>query len=447
MTIAGAFFVLVASIASGCSYRAPSEAMTLWAWGDNSRGQLGVGDLGIHAGPVKVPGLTNLVDAEAGWQHTVGLGADGRVWQWGRDWGSGVGEQYSDYFMRDCADQTTDCHPSPTAVIDQSGVAITDGTAIAAGTTYSLLVRTADHTVWAWGNNASGQLGYTSVLLGGADPRRSAVARAVLNGPDHVLAVDATSGTSFALRAGPPAIILWAWGSNAGGQLGMTLPDVDNEAQLERMQPAPVPGLGADLFDFAGGDQHELALGTNGAVWGWGWNAHNRVTGRSGSDSFVFTPVHPNVFIQGSGYEPLPPIRTVAAGCDHSLALTRDGKLLSWGGWEYGQRGDVLWDGLSHGYSRDEVHEMKPFGGAAIRGISAGCKFSLALLDDGTVWAWGDNSHGQLGLATTETCMVSSARSVPCSTTPMQVPGLTNVNSISAGTIHSVAIARAGATP
>jgi alpha-tubulin suppressor-like RCC1 family protein len=121
-------------------------------------------------------------------------------------------------------------------------------------------------------------------------------------------------------------------------------------------------------------------------------------------------------------------VTAVAAGNHHSLALLSDGTVMAWGEDESGQLGEggepsmsdvpVPVQGLSH-----------------VKAIAAGNDFSLALLDNGTVMAWGANEYGQLGTGSTEP---------EESEVPVAVKGLTGVTAIAAGGEHSLAIVAGG---
>jgi len=113
----------------------------------------------------------------------------------------------------------------------------------------------------------------------------------------------------------------------------------------------------------------------------------------------------------------------LSAGASHSLALSTDGYPSAWGSDSSGQLGDNA-----------TTTEKGPSSGPALTGITQivagrGSSFSLAVKKDGTVWAWGANSSGQLGNNSTTTSKV-----------PVQVPGLTNVIAIAAGASHALAL-------
>jgi alpha-tubulin suppressor-like RCC1 family protein len=124
----------------------------------------------------------------------------------------------------------------------------------------------------------------------------------------------------------------------------------------------------------------------------------------------------------------------VAAGYEFSLALLSDGRVIAWGQNGFGQ--------LGRGNTEAGKVALKVTGLREARAIAAGDEHSLALLPNGTVVAWGYNSFGQLGDGTTtgpEKC-----RGLACSTWAVPVEGLSDVTAIAAGGVHSLALRRDG---
>ncbi len=119
----------------------------------------------------------------------------------------------------------------------------------------------------------------------------------------------------------------------------------------------------------------------------------------------------------------------VSCGEYHSLALLGDGKVLAWGDNRHGQLGDNN-GGRFGAYSALPIQLNF---NAGIKAISAGDWHSLAVKDDGTVWAWGNNSSGRLGDGTTENKLV-----------PTKINGLNNMVAVSAGAEHSLALREDG---
>ena len=124
---------------------------------------------------------------------------------------------------------------------------------------------------------------------------------------------------------------------------------------------------------------------------------------------------------------PIPKIIDVAAGSRHALALTVDGRVFAWGNGQLGQLGIGDLPIVNFTTRSPDINYFVPYpieipGLANVIAISAGPEFSLALLRDGTVRAWGENYAGQLGDGSTER-----------RTRPVQVRGITNAVAVSAG--------------
>ena len=134
---------LVAIAGGGAHSLAVKADGTVWAWGFNQYGQLGNGSNADSYAPVQVPGLVNVIAAAGGEHHTLALKSDGTVWAWGRNRHGELGNGTN-----------TDSNV-PVWVSGLSGVI---AIAPASGANHSLALK-ADCTVWAWGYNASGQLG------------------------------------------------------------------------------------------------------------------------------------------------------------------------------------------------------------------------------------------------------------------------------------------------
>lgn len=115
---------------------------------------------------------------------------------------------------------------------------------------------------------------------------------------------------------------VWAWGCNDHGQLG------DGTTTDYRSDPAQVGGL-RGVIAIAVGEQHTVALKSEGTVWTWGYNTYGQLG--DGSNAERNTPV------QVSG---LSDITAIAAGWEHTIALKSDGTVWTWGNNSDGQLGD-----------------------------------------------------------------------------------------------------------
>ncbi|MDD5075423.1 MAG: DUF4215 domain-containing protein, partial [Candidatus Peribacteraceae bacterium] len=187
----------------------------------------------------------------------------------------------------------------------------------------------------------------------------------------------------------------------------------------------------------AAGMNHNLAIGSDGGVYAWGSN-YGCVLGNnicSASEQYYETPYVRVVGIGGGGY--FSEAKAVSVGKDFSLALNNGGNVYAWGvNFAY-----QLGNGTTN-ISGQPV-QVKGVGGQGnltnIAAISAGDHYSLALGNDGFVYAWGYNGYGQYGDGT-----------IADSTTPVRVKGvggqgyLANIVAISAGYGHSLAIDSSG---
>jgi alpha-tubulin suppressor-like RCC1 family protein len=289
----------IASISAGLLHSvALKPDGTVWTWGGNEYGQLGDGTYtrGENT-PVRVSGLTGVIDIDAWGWHNLAVKSDGTVWAWGRNIAGQLGDG-----------TYTRSKNIPVQVNGLTGVI-----AIAAGGGHSLAVKS-DGTVWAWGLNNFGQLG------DGTNIRRKNIPVQV-NGLTGV--IDTAAGGLHSLAVKSDGTV-WAWGRNNLGQLG-------DETNTSRNTPVQVSGFSNGTTDIAiaAGSEHSLALKSDGTFWAWGGN----VVGQLGNG----TNIDSNIPVQVSG---LTNVISIAAGETHSLALKSDGTVWAWGANWYGQLGD-----------------------------------------------------------------------------------------------------------
>ncbi len=172
------------------------------------------------------------------------------------------------------------------------------------------------------------------------------------------------------------------------------------------------------ILNVSAGWGHSLALRSDGTIWAWGFNC----SGQLGNNTKVSSSIPIQIKDPNDVSEPLTGITKTSAGAYYSLALKSDGTVFAWG---YNQDGH-----LGDGTFVDRLMPAQVLGLSNITDISAaGGYHSLALKSDGTVFAWGCNTNGQLGDGT------KTDR-----TTPVQVQGLSNIVAVSPGYLHSLAL-------
>jgi alpha-tubulin suppressor-like RCC1 family protein len=186
----------------------------------------------------------------------------------------------------------------------------------------------------------------------------------------------------------------------------------------QRTTPVAVSGLGSGVAAIAAGSNHSCALTTAGAVHCWGSNGNGQLG--DGSTTSQSTPVAVSGLDSG--------VAAIAAGNSHTCALTTAGAVRCWGWNSSGQLGD--------GSTTQRTTPVAVSGlGSGVAAIAAGRHHSCALTTAGAVQCWGNNNSGQLGDGST------MGRS-----TPVAVSGLdSGVAAITAGSQHSCARTTAGA--
>jgi len=303
-------------------------------------------------------------------------------------------QSFSPTFAWGCnaGDNTTVAKSSPVLVVG----GFTDWCQLSAGSAHSLGVRL-NGTAWAWGNGGNGQLGDNAAAL-----RSSPVS--VVGGFTDWCQVSASDNHSLGVRQNGSA---WAWGAGCSGLLG------NNNSALNFSSPVSVVGGFTDWCQVSAGSVHSLAVRANGTAWGWGCDINGQLASCGvNRSSPISIPLGFTDWCQVS-----------AGGC-HSLGLRCNGILYAWGSNGQGR--------LGTNSSTSQCSFPTPVVGGFTDWCqaSAGFSHSLGLRQNGSAWAWGCNTCGQLGDNTTV------SRSSPVSV----VGGFTDWCQVSAGGVHSLAI-------
>ncbi len=249
------------------------------------------------------------------------------------------------------------------------------------------LTRLGDGRVLAWGANPSGVLGQNKGIL---DLSFLAQASAVLDA-DGQLALQGVARVSAGETSAAALTVdgqVRAWGSN--DQFALGLKAILNAALL----PVYVPDLSAranldHVVQVEMGSQGSVALKDDGTVVGWGEWPADLVASSASLPTQIVTP---------DGKGPLRDIVAVSAGRTFYLALGAEGKVYAWGN-DMALTGNLGSGSVLTVQVKTPVVVKKQDGSELtdIVQISAGYNFSLALDKNGQVWAWGDNSSGQMG--------------------------------------------------
>jgi alpha-tubulin suppressor-like RCC1 family protein len=336
------------SVASGFSATVAIQSNgTLWSWGQNNFGQLGLSDTTNRSSPVQVGALSNWVTVLSTGSSPLSIVSNGSLYAWGRNEFGQLGQ--NDTLTRS----------SPVQVLNfaftQLGVGVTNGYAIRN-----------DGTFWSIGRGAFGALGTGSTTDSSS---------LVQVGSSSLWT--RLSGTRLGMLAIQTPGTLWVWGSNAFGSLGLNTDGASNFST-----PVQVGALSV-WTQVAGGNDYSLAIQSNGTLWAWGLN-NNGCLGLNTTTGTFSSPVQVGA---------LTIWRSIAAGVSVSGLIQSNGTLWMCG---YNIAGEL-------GVNTSTVRISSPVQVGALSvwtRVSCGNRFTLALQSNGTLWAWGGNSNGRLGLNT-----------------------------------------------
>ena len=330
----------ILQIASGANHNLVLKSDgTVWSWGDNSNGQLGIGSSTYTGGIVQVIGLTNVTAIAACSNNSLALKSDGTIWSWGRN----------NFYQ--LGDGTLTDRATP---IQISG--LTNIEKIECGT-YQTMAMDEDGVVYMVGSNR-GAFGIGTTNKSNSAP--------VDIGTYEDTDMSAGWDFTFILDEGE----IYAAGINTEGQLG----DGTTTTRPTRFKISGISGV----KQVSAGAQHALAVKTDGSVYAWGHNEHSKLG--NGGTSSVYVPTTIN--LSGIDY--------VAALTKHSLAISSSGTVYAWGYNNAGQLGD--------GTTTKRLSPVLIQGLEDIVMIAGGASHSIAVDSSGTIWVWGDNAMNQLGL-------------------------------------------------
>jgi alpha-tubulin suppressor-like RCC1 family protein len=444
-------------------------------WGENLRGQLGtLYKSSWEESPVRAEGESNITAVSTGGSFTLELHGDGTVTAAGAGFYGSIG-----YGGRKATWEQGKTHVTVSGL---SGVK-----ALSSGAEYSLALL-GDGNVEAWGNNAYGTLGNGTGGFEKETGENQLVPKEVraLNG-DEVTGIASGGGANFAVLPGGRVM---AWGHNNRGQLGIAWPEECKKRKTcepgakkpseepgkkeaehlcwtevgpEQCSKVPKPvteGEGAGeaavehVVQVSAASESTYALLADGEVLSWGNDGKGQLgqTLEPGPHTSFTRPGR----VMASETEPLQHVVAIAAQANHALALLEGGRVVGWGDAANGSLGEAA--GICG-------HEHKSGGGTwpcdryatpltALNGIdvtaiAAGSGFSAVLGSEGRVYTTGTNTYGELGIG--PKCENEGGemgyQGVCYSHLWNPVPGLEDVQAISAGLKDVTALVGAGASP
>jgi alpha-tubulin suppressor-like RCC1 family protein/serine/threonine protein kinase len=356
-----------------------NDLVLLWpftglaAWGGNISGTLGNGlstdsDVPVNVLPHLLAGKT-VVQLAAGMLHTLALTSEGKIYAWGENKYGQLGGTATESIL------------VPLEMELRGALAGKKVVAVAAGNTFSLAL-TSEGRVVAWGGNDQGQLGDGSERTFSAEPVE-VESGGVLKG---VRVAQIAAGVAHGMGLTSSGAVV-TWGSNNWGHLGIGRAGGISRVPVALDAPA---WAGRRITDIASGALagHSLAVAEDGTLYGWGLNFFQQVGVRDadGDKLRAARITHP-VLEAGA--------KALSAGVSHSVVLTRDERVVCFGGNDRGQLGIGM---TGQSFSPMPVDASGPLKGREVTLVKAGSYFSAALTRDGQVFTWGSGVNGRLGI-------------------------------------------------
>ncbi|KAI1354802.1 RCC1/BLIP-II [Xylaria sp. FL0043] len=397
----------------------PAAPLDIFVFGEGSSGELGLGSKkyeGKKPIDVKRPRINHNLDAKqvgvvdiaCGGMHAIALTKDNRVLTWGvnddkalgRDttWSGGVRD--ADAEDSDSEDEDdTGINPleSTPAQIENGELEKSDVICKVAATDSASFLLTTDGFVFGWGTfrGADGIIGFSKGIKVQPTPMLIAPLQDIVDiacGSNHVLALDVNGK-------------VWTWGSGGQFQLGRK-PLTRHGGPTATLQPEPCGMFGKRhrATSIAAGSYHSFYIDNQERVWSWGLNNYSQ-TGQyddTGKDDAMV--LQPKVVDSLKDLN----IDMIAGGEHHSVARTKDGKLLTWGrvdGHQVGQPATLYnEDNAMFDENNRPRILLKPTSVPDInaRFVTAGVDTSFAIDVDGQVYSWGFSANYQTGQGTTD---------------------------------------------
>ncbi len=329
-----------AGLTHGC---ARTEDGRIYCWGDNTNGQLGVGDTDERLAPAEVTAVSNVVDLDVGDGFGCAVRDDGVAFCWGRA-GAWISFGAGDDVL------------TPREISNPEEVLFSD---VECGGTHSC-GRTRSEELYCWGAGDQGQNGRDGI--GGREPRR------VRANPTAWLAVDAGHEHTCGIRMSD----IYCTGDNGEGQSGQ------GGMVTDQLTPARV-NIGESFRAVGLGRDHTCAITFDDRLFCFGRNNFLQ-TGQMGTGDVTFP--------QQVGTEM--DWVSVSGGTEHTCGIRGEGELYCWGDNSAGQGGREP--------SPETEVPTRVGSDSDWIDVDGGGLFTCGVRAGGAVYCWGQNSAGQLGV-------------------------------------------------
>ena len=349
----------------------------IFTWGYNGSGELGDGTTTIKNRPSEITSLFGLQNDEyiikfsLGSRTSSAITSNGRIFTWGAN----------SYGLH--GDGTNIDRLTPTEITHQFNLYLGETIVqFTLGTHFSAAL-TSNGRIFTWGRNEDGRLG------DGTNVNRLTPTEIThqFNLSQGETITQFTLGSNFSTALTSNGRI-FTWGKNFHGQLGdgtiinRNIPiDITNQIDLDNDEI---------IIDVNSGGYHSIALTSNGRIFIWGRNHEGQLGNGTAINSSI--PIEITTKFDLKVGEK---ILKVYSGALFSIAMTSEGRIFTWGDNVHGQLGDGT--NLKH-LTPNEITDKFNLGlGEFIIELSLGSYHSLALTSNGRVFSWGRNLDGQLG--------------------------------------------------
>ncbi|MFA6866250.1 MAG: hypothetical protein WCR54_01905, partial [Clostridia bacterium] len=282
-----------------------------------------------------------------GYDHSLAISSNGELYSWGYNSCGQIGNN-----------SIIDVNIPKHILISENIIKI------ACGSCHSCAI-TADNRLYTWGNNSDGQIddnSYTNALVPKNIYLSGTKCAEIACGKNYTLAL--TNNNNY-----------YAWGNNDYGQLG------DKTTTCCKEPKNIVMYGGVKFIKIACGETNSIAISTDNNLYVWGNNKESQL----GNGNTYNANCPQNTTLKGIA------ISKIASGAAHALAVSNTGKLYSWGNNDNGQLGDCT-------TQESNLPQQIILSGEKFNKIAIGETHTIALSDEGELYAWGNNSNGQLGL-------------------------------------------------
>ncbi len=324
---------------------------SLWGWG--SSGDLGIGlpPIPNYNTPIQIGTETDWAKVAAGGNFSLAIKNDGSLWTWG---------SYANPILGGNNNTNLTAY-NPVQIGNEY-----DWMEISVGGQHALALKS-DSTLWAWGLSNLGQVGNGLSTCTFCPPVYQPIPEQIGNENDWKQ-ISACSDVSLAIKHNGT---LWCWGNNTSNLVNNGLPLNNTPVQIGTDTTWSQVECGEYL--------HALALKTDGTIWTWGYDITT-------DTPFVVIPVPTQVGGDNDW-------NLISAGADHDLAIKNNGTVWSWGRNSNGEMGNG-----STSTVQPIPQSTLPAVNSNFLKISGGYNYSMGIKSDGTLWGWGSNGSGNLGI-------------------------------------------------